>query len=152
MRTALAALQPVNMHATELQVDLIPAQRHQLADAQSVTIGEQDHRRVAMAVATPSASRHHQLVDLVGCQIGARRRRRWKIANCPDFSGLFSLRNWLGCGGNTHDRPPYWEESGLKRDSLQAGRCCRIAQAGSTGSTARSVSKVWVDPSVNKAW
>src|SRR6516162_9930962 len=121
MRTALAALQPVNMDATALQVDLIPAQRHQLADAQSVTIGEQDHRRVAMAVATPSASGRHQLVNLVGCQIGARRRRRWKIDNCPAFNGLFSLYNWLGCRGNTYDRPPYWEER------AQSGTVCKGA-------------------------
>jgi hypothetical protein len=76
-----------------------------------VTIGEQDHRGVAMALATTSAGRRHQLVDLVGCQVGARWRRTWEIDNCPAFSGLFTLRGRLAFGGNTHDRPPYWEES-----------------------------------------
>ena len=68
------------------------------------TIDEWLGRKSADAENRPPDSRQRRQLSLCVA------RHRWKIDNCPAFSGLFSLYNWLGCGGNTHDRPPYWEE------------------------------------------
>jgi hypothetical protein len=40
MRAALTAFQAMDVDASDLQVSLIPAQRHELADAQAVPIGQ----------------------------------------------------------------------------------------------------------------
>jgi len=75
------------------KIRLIPAQRTKLADAQAVPIGEEDHRRVAVAVASSLPRRGDQRLDLGRRQIFARAQRgiasadRWchRLANYPQI-------------------------------------------------------------------
>ena len=62
----------VEMEQTACEIDLAPFESAKLADAQAVPIGDQDHRRIAMAIATALASRGHQRLDLGRRQIFAR--------------------------------------------------------------------------------
>jgi hypothetical protein len=92
MRAALTAFQAMDVDPSDLQVDLIPAQRHELADAQAVPIGQEDHGRVPVPVAPQSPRCRCEPLNFVGRQI----RSDWRghareIHHCPGFSGLFSV-------------------------------------------------------------
>jgi hypothetical protein len=66
-----AALEPGDVKQTAREIDLTPFEPAKLADAQAMTVGDQDHRGIAMAVATAFARRSHQHVDLGRCQVFA---------------------------------------------------------------------------------
>ena len=51
-----AVLRPDDAQQSLLEVDLIPAQRHELTDAQAVPVRDRKQRRVAMPVAAGSRS------------------------------------------------------------------------------------------------
>ena len=81
------------------EVDLIPAQVHQLRDPQAVAVGNQDHRSVPMAPAV-LAGCLDQLPDLglgqvfAGPQLGIGRRRlgltvRFSMAGVTSLRGDF---------------------------------------------------------------
>ena len=59
-----AVLAPAHMQKPLPQIHLLAAQDDQLRDAQPVTVGEQDHGSVAVAVAPELARRGDQPVDL----------------------------------------------------------------------------------------
>ena len=64
-----AVLGPVDVQHGLLEVDLIPAQRHELSDAQAVSVRDQNQRRIAMTVAPRSRGGTNELLDLVRSQI-----------------------------------------------------------------------------------
>jgi hypothetical protein len=66
-----AALETGDMEQSAREIDLAPFEPAKLADAQAVSIGDEDHRGVAMAVATAFASRGHQHLDLGRRQVFA---------------------------------------------------------------------------------
>src|SRR5215831_7441685 len=57
-------LHPVNVQAALGELDLLPLQVADLGGPQTVSIGHQDHGRIAMAVAAVLARAVHQPVDL----------------------------------------------------------------------------------------
>ena len=59
------------MEQTAREVDLAPFEPAKLADAQAVSVGNEDHRGIAMAVATALASRRDQRLDLGRRQVFA---------------------------------------------------------------------------------
>src|SRR6516162_3225079 len=66
-----AALEPGDMEQTTREIDLAPFEPAQLADAQAVPVGDEDHRGITMAVATALASRGDQRLDLHRRQVFA---------------------------------------------------------------------------------
>ena len=64
MHTGDSVLDPVNVQAALGQLDLLPLQVADLRGPQTVAIGDQDHGRVAMPVATVLARAVHQPLDL----------------------------------------------------------------------------------------
>src|SRR5262245_43125217 len=58
------ALGAVHVEATLRELDLLPLQVADLGGPQTVPIGDQDHRRIAMAVAAMLAGAVHQPLDL----------------------------------------------------------------------------------------
>ena len=64
-------LDTVNVQAALGQLDLLPLQVADFRGPQAVAIGDQDHRRVAMAVAAIFASAVHQPLDLALGKIAA---------------------------------------------------------------------------------
>src|SRR5262249_52816051 len=64
MHAGNAVLDAVNVQAVLGQLDLLPLQVADLRGPQAVAVGDQDHCRVAMAVATILASAVHQPLDL----------------------------------------------------------------------------------------
>ena len=99
MRAALTAFQAMDVDPSDLQVDLIPAQRHELADAQAVPIGQEDHGRVPVPVAPPSPRCRCEPLNFVGRQIRSDwRGHAGKIHHCPGFSGFFSVARAPGFG------------------------------------------------------
>jgi len=86
MRAALTAFEAMDVDASDLQVDLIPAQRHELADAQAVPIGQEDHGRVPVPVAPAS------LMEGVSSPLWPDRR----MANHHSCRTRFATRS--GCG------------------------------------------------------
>lgn len=95
MDAGRAPLDPVDLEQPLFQVDLVPAQRHQLRHAQAVAVGQQDHGRVAVAVPSPRLGRPHQLLHFACSEVLAtaafavRDSSRW---NCP------ILGIWCGHG------------------------------------------------------
>ena len=55
VRRRHAVLEPCDVHEALAQVELIPTQRDQLADAEAMPIAEQDERRVAVAMPAGAA-------------------------------------------------------------------------------------------------
>jgi len=45
---------------------LVPAQRDELADAQTMSVGQEDQRPIAITVATELARGLQELLDLIG--------------------------------------------------------------------------------------
>src|SRR5215467_898262 len=64
MHAGNAVLDAVNVQAAFGQLDLLPLQVADLRDPQAVPIGNQDHGRVAMPIATMLPSTVHQPVNL----------------------------------------------------------------------------------------
>ena len=64
MHTGNAVLDAVNVQAALGQLDLLPLQVAHLGGPQAMAVGDQDHGRVAMAVAAMLAGAVHQPVDL----------------------------------------------------------------------------------------
>jgi len=59
-----SVLGPADIDRRTVQVDLLPAEIHQLTDPQGVTEGHQDQQPIAARV-TALTSSSHQLVDLL---------------------------------------------------------------------------------------
>ena len=59
-----AVLQSRHMHQAGLQIDLLPAHRHELRDPQPMPVGEEDERPIARTVAAHLARGLQQLLDL----------------------------------------------------------------------------------------
>ena len=64
MYTWDSALDPMNVQAAFRQLDLLPLQIADLGRPQTVAIGHQDHRRIAMAAPTELAGAVHQTLNL----------------------------------------------------------------------------------------
>ena len=64
MHAGNPVLDPVNVEAALGELDLLPLQVAHLGGSQTVAIGDQDHGRVAMAVAAMLSGAVHQPVDL----------------------------------------------------------------------------------------
>jgi len=90
-----AVLDPPDVQEPVLEVDLIPAQRAQLGDAQAVAVGDPDHGGIAVPV--PVLSRGcDQALDFLGGQVLAGTAlglRNWPWRDCP------ILRDWRGRSG-----------------------------------------------------
>ena len=81
-----AALGPDDMEQTAREIDLAPFEPTELADAQAMPVGDEDHRGIAVAIATALASSGDQRVDLgrgqvfawpvIDVALSARRPRR----------------------------------------------------------------------------
>jgi hypothetical protein len=59
-----AVLESRDVHQASLKVNLLPAHRHELRDAQPMTVGEENERPIARAVAPHLARGLQQLLDL----------------------------------------------------------------------------------------
>jgi len=77
------AFDAVNVQATPGQLDLLPLQVAHLRGPQTVTIGDQDHGRVAMAVPAVFAGAVHQALDLVFGEIAS--------LDCQVYGGCSAL-------------------------------------------------------------
>src|SRR6516164_5179812 len=94
MHRRRAALGPAHMHTAVAEIDRVPAQRYNLGSAQPVTIGDQHHSRITVAVAV-IASSLDQPLDLGLSQVLARPDlgiwpapgRTLQGLNCPINSG-----------------------------------------------------------------
>ena len=64
VRRGQAVLQSRDMHQAGLEVDLLPAHRHELRDAQPMPVGEEDERPIARTVAAHLARGLQELLDL----------------------------------------------------------------------------------------
>ena len=64
MHAGNPVLDPVDVQAALGELDLLPLQVAHLGGSQTVAIGDQDHGRVAMAVAAMLSGAVHQPVDL----------------------------------------------------------------------------------------
>ena len=69
-----ATLEPDDMEEPAGEIDLAPFEPAKLTDAQAVPVGDEDHRGIAMAVATALASRGDQRLDLDRRSMLRRRR------------------------------------------------------------------------------
>jgi hypothetical protein len=67
-----ATFEPGDVEQPVLEVDWRPLEVAQLLDAQSTPPGDEDHGRIAVAVATPLAHRVHKQLDLVRRQVLTR--------------------------------------------------------------------------------
>ena len=66
-----AIFQSIDVHRSRLEIDLIPAQSHQLGDSQPMPVREKDERPIAHPVATHLARGLQQLLDLRRGQVFA---------------------------------------------------------------------------------
>src|SRR5262245_55393265 len=64
-----AVLGPADVHAALIELDLMPLEITGLGGPQSMTVGDQDHGRVSMSVATVLAGIVHELFDFARGQI-----------------------------------------------------------------------------------
>src|SRR6516162_10575668 len=67
-----AVLEPGDVQEPLAEIHLIPGEGAKLADPQAVAIGDQDHRRIPLTVASPPPSRGDQHLNLGRCQVFAR--------------------------------------------------------------------------------
>src|SRR5438552_4194146 len=83
-----AALEPGDVQQAGGEIHLLPAESHQLADAEAVAVGEHEQGRVPVPVAATLAGRRDELLNLVGRQVlsasegRVRHPSRW---NCPVY-------------------------------------------------------------------
>ena len=89
-----AVLQARHVHQAGLQIDLLPAHRHELGDAQPMPVGEKDERAIARTVAAHLARGLQQLLDL---------RRRQVFAGAP-IQIFGSARGDRRGGGSSRSR------------------------------------------------
>jgi len=83
-----AALEPGDVQQPSGKIHLLPAERHQLAHAEAVAVGQHEQGRVPVPVPATLAGRRDELLDLVGRQVLAaseRRVRRPSRWNCPVY-------------------------------------------------------------------
>jgi hypothetical protein len=74
-----AVLRPGDAQHGLLKVDLVPTQRHELSDSQTVPVRDQDQRCIAVTVATHSRGGADQLLDLGRSQVlAASNESIWK--------------------------------------------------------------------------
>src|SRR5215472_8327642 len=106
MRRGDAAFEPHDVENAGGEVDLAPFHAAKLADAQTVTPGDEDHRRIAMSIATPLARRNHKQLDLGRRQILARAAidvalPARRLADHPksNFCTIFAHRRLLSVAG-----------------------------------------------------
>jgi hypothetical protein len=64
MRRGQAVLQSRDMHQAGLQIDLLPAHRHELRDPEPMPVGKENERPIARTVAAHLARGLQQLLDL----------------------------------------------------------------------------------------
>ena len=64
MDAGRSVLGPVDVHSALVELDLVPLQVAQLGRSQAVTVGDQDHRCIAMSVPAALTSAVHQCLDL----------------------------------------------------------------------------------------
>ncbi len=62
---------PADVQAPGIEFNLVPLQNADFGGPKTMSIGNQDHGRVAMTVAAQLASRCHQLLDLGAGEIFA---------------------------------------------------------------------------------
>ena len=79
-----AVFAPVHVQTSMIEVNRIPAERHQFGRAEAMAISDQDHGRVAMPMPVVT-SRCDQLLDLFGGQVLAAadfgiRASFWRVA------------------------------------------------------------------------
>jgi len=79
MHTCYAAFGAANVQPALIKLDLMPLQIAHFRSSQAMTIGDQDHCRIAMATSAGLASRVHEALDLSPGEIAAR--------NCEAFDG-----------------------------------------------------------------
>jgi hypothetical protein len=60
-----AALGSSDVDSTFLEVDVIPVERDELGDAQPMTIGHKDQRRISMSMPTRCPGRANERVNLI---------------------------------------------------------------------------------------
>src|SRR5215813_7344189 len=81
-----AVLDPVNVQAALGELDLLPLQVAHLRGPQAMAVGDQDHGRVAMAVAAMLSGAVHQALDLALGEIAS--------LDCQVYD---AWRAFLGC-------------------------------------------------------
>jgi hypothetical protein len=122
----MPCLRRVTCSSPCLQVDLVPAQAHQLGHAQAVAVGNQDQRGIARTMATDACRRRHQRRHLPVRRVfpAAVRDVRPAQGNFPVFDGW---RNFRGFGLTT----PYWtKDSMIAYRTINARvKICRIPES-----------------------
>src|SRR5208337_4673422 len=91
-----AVLQSRHMREACLEIDLLPAHRHELRDAQPVPVGEEDERPIARTVAAHLARGLQELLDL---------RRREILTGAPI---KIRLSPWGDRRGGGRSRSRLW--------------------------------------------
>jgi hypothetical protein len=86
-----------------LQIDLIPPQRDEFADPQTVPVGEQDERRIAVAVPTNPARCANQPLDLLRRQVLAR--SPFTVRNAPGRGDFPVCGAWRRVAHERKNRP-----------------------------------------------
>jgi hypothetical protein len=86
-------LAPPHMKVASPNIDVVPAQRHELGRAQAMAIGEQDSRRIPMAPAVAPRGLH-QLLDLA---LGQEPASSAPVTKLPDGANCLTL---LSAGPN----------------------------------------------------
>ena len=92
MRRGHAVLQSRDVQQAGLEIDLVPAHRDELADAQPMPVGEEDERAIARTVAADLAGGLQQLLDLLRRQIFAPAARSIGLARRGDAEGQGPLQ------------------------------------------------------------
>jgi hypothetical protein len=64
-----AVLQSSDMQRSGLELDLVPAERDELADAKPVTVGQEEEGAIAVSMPADFAGGGEELLDLVGSQV-----------------------------------------------------------------------------------
>ncbi len=103
MHARHSVLDALHVEEPMRQVDLIPAQRAQLSRPQPMPVCDEDHRCVAVPIASALARRLPEQLDFLGCQVLARPTSRVELPprrDCPIFgvwrrspTGWFRLGN-----------------------------------------------------------
>lgn len=100
MNAVDAALEAAHLEMAQGKVDLVPAKRHEFANPEAVAIRDEDHRSVAMTVATPRRGRLTQLVDFGLRQVLARTHVLVAGLRGPACRFCSQARDIFDVGGN----------------------------------------------------
>lgn len=79
-----AVLESRHMDQAGLQVDLIPAQRHELGDPEAMPVGNQNKRPIARAVTADLAGGLQEPLDLLGLNSNKESIRKCGVTNPDD--------------------------------------------------------------------